>query len=172
MDDVEARLAGIERRLDDLERCTAPPTGQPPPHPDPAEGAERFWVLRGLEEQFPAASVVALAGRVTLAGGRRYEWQEFADAGGLVDADWSERAEPIAALGHGARLAIVRAVLTGVTTSAELGELEGFGTSGQLYHHLRVLVAAGWLRSAGRGRYEVPAGRVVPLLVVLAGCGR
>ncbi|PWS46926.1 ArsR family transcriptional regulator, partial [Streptomyces sp. ZEA17I] len=25
----------------------------------------------------------------------------------------------------------------------------------------------GWLRPAGRGRYEVPATRVVPLLVVL-----
>ncbi len=55
---------------------------------------------------------------------------------------------------------------------AGLVGIDGFGTSGQLYHHLRQLVAAGWLRTAGRGRYEVPPARVVPLLVVLAACQR
>ena len=42
------------------------------------------------------------------------------------------------------------------------------GTSGQIYHHIRTLTAAGWLRSSGRGQVQVPSDRVVPLLVALA----
>lgn len=59
-------------------------------------------------------------------------------------------------------------MLLGVRTTAALTDLDVVGTSGQLYHHLRPLLAAGWLRQAARGRYEVPADRVVPLLVVLS----
>ena len=78
----------------------------------------------------------------------------------------------LAALGHPVRLVVLHEVLRGCQTVAELSGIEGFGTSGQLYHHLRHLVAAGWLRSTGRGRYEVPAVRVIPLLVVLAAVQR
>ncbi len=45
-------------------------------------------------------------------------------------------------------------------------------TTGQIYHHLRLLTAAGWLHTTGRGRYEVPGTRVVPLLVVLTAAAR
>jgi hypothetical protein len=63
-------------------------------------------------------------------------------------------------------------VLSGVATAAELVQVDGVGTSGQVYHHLRQLVAVGWLRSAGGGRYEVPVGRVVPLLTTIVGARR
>lgn len=62
--------------------------------------------------------------------------------------------------------------MRGHRTAAELGADERFGTSGQLYHHLRQLVAAGWLKSTGRGRYAVPEKRVVPLLVIVLGADR
>ena len=42
----------------------------------------------------------------------------------------------------------------------------------QLHHHLRQLVAAGWLASTRRGHYEVPAARVVPLLVTVLAAHR
>ena len=73
-----------------------------------------------------------------------------------------------AALGHTLRLRLLREILGGRRTATELAGLDEVGTSGQIYHHLRQLTAAGWLRQAGRGRYEIPAGRVVPLLVALA----
>jgi hypothetical protein len=41
-----------------------------------------------------------------------------------------------------------------------------------VYHHLRQLTSAGWLRSAARGRYVVPPERVVPLLTVVAAARR
>jgi hypothetical protein len=45
--------------------------------------------------------------------------------------------------------------------------VEGLGTSGQLYHHLRQLIGAGWLVQTARGHYTVPGDRVIPLLVLL-----
>ncbi|MCX4508639.1 hypothetical protein OG402_17600 [Streptomyces anulatus] len=53
------------------------------------------------------------------------------------------------------------------SAAAELAALDEAGTTGQIYHHLRQLTGAGWLHAAGRGRYEIPPVRVVPLLVVL-----
>jgi hypothetical protein len=66
------------------------------------------------------------------------------------------------------RLRLLLAVLRGTTSPAELAEVPGTGTSGQIYHHIRALTAAGWLRSSGRGQVQVPAERVVPLLAALA----
>uniref|UniRef100_A0AAU2VR19 Helix-turn-helix domain-containing protein n=1 Tax=Streptomyces sp. NBC_00008 TaxID=2903610 RepID=A0AAU2VR19_9ACTN len=88
------------------------------------------------------------------------------EAGGS-GADWSEAAESLAALGHPVRLRLLREILGGRRTAAELAALDETGTTGQIYHHLRQLTGAGWLHTTGRGRYEVPGVRVVPLLVVL-----
>ena len=74
----------------------------------------------------------------------------------------------LAALGHPVRLRLLLAVLRGATGTAELAEVPGIGTSGRIYHHIRTLTAAGWLRASGRGQVQVPADRVVPLLVALA----
>jgi hypothetical protein len=55
---------------------------------------------------------------------------------------------------------------------AELLEPDGLGTTGQIYHHLRQLVSAGWLETTGRGRYQVPPPRFIPLLVVVTAARR
>ena len=104
-----------------------------------------------------------------LPGGEHVEWQQAAPTDDLLATDWDVAADTLAALGHPVRLRLLREVLRGSRTTAELGEVEGLGTTGQLHHHLRLLVAAGWLRSASRGRYDVPVARVVPLLAVLMG---
>jgi hypothetical protein len=59
-------------------------------------------------------------------------------------------------------------VLRGTRSISALASLPGLGSSGQLYHHLKPLLAEGWLKPAGRGRYEVPEHRVVPLLAIIA----
>src|SRR5690606_18106539 len=87
----------------------------------------------------------------------------------LLGADWTEEADVLVALGHPVRLRLLQRVLGGATTVAELVDTDGVGTSGQVYHHLRQLTAAGWLRALGGGRYEVPVARVVPLLAVAPG---
>jgi len=163
--DVETRLAAIEERLAALEARR--PASPPAPVPD----AEELWVLAGLQERLGedhGDGAVVYAGSVALPTGERYVWQWGAAVEHLLDADPDDLVPALAALAHRVRLRLLLAVLGGRRTVAELEALEGLGTTGQLYHHLRGLVAAGWLHAAGRGRYAVPAERVVPLLVVLA----
>lgn len=166
-DDLTARVDALERRVHDLEhrrRSAAP-----------AADEDVFWALAGLKARLPAGGVL-YTGAVTLPTGENYEWQSGLPADQLLDADWAEIAPDLsatlAALSHPVRLLIVGLVLTGIRSVAELQQNEALGTSGQLYHHLRQLVAAGWLRSASRGRYAVPPERVIPLLAVLTAARR
>lgn len=122
-----------------------------------------LWFVNELGRRAPGA--VMMAGAVdTPAGPVRWQYGLMAD--GLLSADWSDLARPLEALGHPARIELVRQVMRGAHTTAELLQLEHLASSGQLYHHLRQLVSAGWLVSPRRGYYEVPAARVVPLLVL------
>ncbi len=170
---LAGQVADLERRVAALEARGVP--GPAPSEPQPAGAGgldpERFWALVGLQERIGRGSAVLFTGSVTLPGNRAYVWQQGMDAGRLLDVDWDHAADALAALGHPIRLRVMREVLNGAGTTAQIGATEGLGTTGQLYHHLRQLVAAGWLRSAGRARYEVPAGRVVPLLVTIAAAG-
>ncbi|MFE6039675.1 ArsR/SmtB family transcription factor [Streptomyces sp. NPDC056452] len=169
--ELEERVAELERRLAALEQA-ADSGGTP------SLGDGDFWALAGLKDQLgrlgdaAADGGVLFTGAVRLPAGERYEWQFGALTAGLLGSDedrpdWAEAAEPLAALGHPVRLRLLREILGGRRTAAELAELDETGTTGQIYHHLRLLTGAGWLHTTGRGRYEVPAARVVPLLVVL-----
>lgn len=55
----------------------------------------------------------------------------------------------------------------GAAAAAELAQTEGLGTTGPIYHHLRQLVAAGWLRITTKGQHRSPAEHLVPLVMVL-----
>ena len=87
----------------------------------------------------------------------------------VLDRDWTDLAPALGALGHPARLHILQLVARGeATTAAELTARADLGSTGQIYHHLRQLVAAGWLQTHNKGRHTVPPERVVPLLVILS----
>ncbi|WP_055549666.1 helix-turn-helix transcriptional regulator [Streptomyces sp. NBRC 110028] len=154
---LHERVAALEERVSRLE-------SEAPDSPR----SEVFWALEGLRRRITGQGQVLFTGAVELPTGRRYEWQQGATTDGLLGADWSEHAASYAALGHPVRLTLLRAVLGGTRSAAELQETAGLNTTGQLYHHLKQLTAAGWLQAEGRGHYQVPAGRVVPLLVLLS----
>lgn len=159
--DLANRLAALEARVERLEA--------------PASPAHRMGddatVLDRVRAEAPAGGGVAFAGSLALPGNRRVEWEMGHPATGLLAADWSDIAPALAALGHPVRLRLLNAVLAGTHETAALAETLGDGTTGQLHHHLRELTATGWLRAERRGRYEVPADRVVPLLVAIAAAG-
>ena len=160
IEELTARLERLERRLD----------GSPGEAPEP--DADAFWALAALRSRVSGDGGVLFTGTVRLPAGERAEWQLGQTTDALLDSDWTEVADAVTALGHPMRLVLLQAVLAGSHTVAELAGTDGLGTTGQLYHHLRPLVAAGWLRTHGRGRYEVPAARVVPLLVIIAAAQR
>ncbi|MFD9720821.1 ArsR/SmtB family transcription factor [Streptomyces sp. NPDC059076] len=163
--ELEERVAELERRLAALEERD----GQE--EPVRAGGRGDFWALEGLKDRLTQAGAgdggVMFTGAVRLPTDERYEWQYGTLTESLWELDWNRAADSFAALGHPVRLRLLREILGGRRTAAELTELDGLGTTGQIYHHLRQLSAAGWLHTVGRGRYEVPPVRVVPLLVAL-----
>lgn len=171
MDELEERVRALEEFVGLASRAPSSRDlagAADPVSTDPAA----FWALLGLRRRLagtPGGGVV-FAGSVQTADGPA-EWQYGLTTEALLDTDEAaanSMAGRLAALGHPVRVRLLLAVLSGRATPAELADLDGMGTTGQVYHHLRTLTAAGWLRSAGRGRLQVPAERVVPLLVALA----
>jgi hypothetical protein len=162
---LAGRVADLERRLARVEAAQ----GQVADGARDQQRAEgRFWALDELKAHAGEPGAVLFAGFVRLPGGERYEWQQGHPVDTLLAGDWAECAAALTALAHPVRLLLLHEILLGVRTTAELSGHERLGTSGQLYHHLRQLVSAGWLRSTARGQYSVPPERVVPLLTVLA----
>lgn len=160
----------LTERIADLERRVARLEGRPTPAAVVDE--ETFWVLAGLRERHGGTGAVTYAGTVRLPDGRELEWQEGLSTDVVLEQDWREAADLLAALGHPVRLALLQRFAGGAATVAEATADEEFGTTGQVYHHLRQLVATGWLHALGGGRYVVPAQRVVPLLSIVMGAHR
>ncbi|TXR58053.1 ArsR family transcriptional regulator [Quadrisphaera setariae] len=194
-DDEDDRWRALERRVAALEAAAgaerAGSAAELPSSPSPAAGSvpparagggASFWALEEVRRQVAGhgldGGAVLFTGTATLPGGTA-EWQETRVVDDLLDDGSLDALEApasaLAALGSPVRLLLLVRVLrspTGTASAAELTADEALGTSGQVYHHVRQLVAAGWLRTAARGRYAVPAERVVPLLVALALAGR
>ena len=142
-----------------------------------ADLPDTYWALARLRHEIAELAEpqggVMVTGSVSVRPGQGpAEWQNFTSVSSLLDADLPRLAETLGALGQPVRLRLIPALLEGRSTVAELVELDGLGTTGQIYHHLRQLVAAGWRASTGRGRYEIPAARLVPLLAALAAAHR
>ena len=185
LDALAAQLARIEERLDRLESAnaptpaTSPAAASPDTSPAPAPTAtaasdssdtpddDPYWVLTGLEERHPDDDVVLFAGTFPVGDGGGYRWQFGLPTASILDGDFADAAPALSALAHPMRLTLLQAVLAGTHQTAELSALPGIGTSGQVYHHLNQLAAAGWLRSPRRGRWEVPGERTIPLLALL-----
>jgi len=165
-EELARRLEAVERRLAVLESREGGPAATAEPDGGAPDG--RFWVLDGLRARLAAGDgAVVLAGVVPLPMGEEYAWQYGQTTGDLLAAGWQELSKVIAALAHPVRLRLLQLILTGTQSAADLQSVDELGTSGQLYHHLRQLIAAGWLVQAARGHYAVPGDRVVPLLVLL-----
>lgn len=157
-DGLAERLAALEARVASLEET---------PHTDDkADANTTFWALNGLKDRLPSPGGVLYTGSVELSAGP-IEWQYGTTTDELLEQDWTEQASPLAALGHPVRLAILRAIVNGVETVAELTEQLDVGTTGQVYHHIRELTGARWLTTKARGHYQIPPDRVVPLLIIL-----
>ncbi|GAA0584552.1 helix-turn-helix domain-containing protein [Paractinoplanes ferrugineus] len=157
--ELEQRLAHIERRLDALETGTPEVT---------ADTGDPYWALTALRGLTTSPGAVLFTGLVDLPTGEHYEWQQGVPAEGVLESDWAAPSAALTALAHPARLRILQEVLRGKHATADLQALEDIGSTGQLYHHVRQLVAAGWLRTESRAHYSVPPQRVVPLLVIIA----
>lgn len=158
---LEDRVATLEAAVADLRNgtTTRPAAGS-------AESSDRFWLLDQVRARHPEGAVSF--GGTAQVGDGEVAWQWGALSDELRQQDWEPAAAVFDALSHPVRLRLLQQVLNGVATTAELAEDPAMGTTGQLHHHLRALVAAGWLHTTGRAHWAVPPHRVIPLLVVVS----
>lgn len=169
--DFAQRLRDVELRLAALERTPAADDSTPTPTARDSHEPDRFWVLEGLRKQLGDASGGLIYSGIAPTGAGPIEWQYAHTAEEILDLDDDHAAtvaERLTALGSPIRLRLLLAVLRGTTSTADLSALDSMGTTGQIYHHVRILSAAGWLRPAGRGAVQVPPERVVPAMLALA----
>ncbi|GAA4382906.1 winged helix-turn-helix domain-containing protein [Brevibacterium sp. NPDC049920] len=132
-----------------------------------AGGVDPFWALNGLKDTLGDLGGVVFAGYLRKPDGRRADWQYGRTAAHIEAADFADSAAALAALASPVRLALIQAVYDGAHSVADLVESGDFGTTGQIYHHVNQLAAAGWLESPRRGRWTVPVERIIPLLTII-----
>ncbi|WP_433801225.1 ArsR/SmtB family transcription factor [Actinomycetospora sp. CA-084318] len=140
------RLAALEARVAALESAA--------PSPSP--------------EAVDDSGLVSYEGAVRLHG--EVSWRIGYSPAAVVDLPAAPTAEVLAALGHPVRLALVRRLLTGPASAAELQDAAELSSTGQVYHHLRALTAARVVEQDGRA-FRVPATGVVPVLTMLLAAG-
>lgn len=160
--DLAARVARLEEQVARLSAETARPR---------VELGEEFGFLAALEKSEPQPGAVMMVGSVTTADGP-VRWQVGQRFDTVQEWDWVQFAPALSALAHPVRLTILKSVLDGTQTTAALLADPALASAGKLHHHLRQLVAAGWLDGTIRGRYTLPPERVVPLLVIVMAARR
>ena len=98
-------------------------------------------------------------------GARRFNFQHRARVAEVLEAEPEAVAAIFAALGSAFRVRVLRALIEGPQTAQDLhAKLEG-AASGQLYHHLKELLAAGLVSQRGRGVYAIREEAVMPVLL-------
>ncbi len=112
---------------------------------------------------------------VFASGGRQSSWvRKNVDADSLLALVENRSAERmLSCVGSSERLAILVALMKKPMTVAQLVEQCGFGSTGQVYHHLNPLLAANLVapdeHGDAKGRYVVRPDRVQGLILLLAG---
>lgn len=173
MRSLESQVTELARRLERLESGSGRGSARRARAPaKPA--ADDLWFLQQLRSRRGSRyrakgmhGAVAYAGAVSLEDRERL-WITEHPLPELMALEPDRLARALAALGHPTRLTLVRALMQEPRGSRELQEALGISSPGQLYHHLKELLAVGLVRQTGRGHYEVADRQIVPLLAVLA----
>ncbi|MBN2176058.1 MAG: winged helix-turn-helix transcriptional regulator [Demequinaceae bacterium] len=103
----------------------------------------------------------------------RRTWKDVLEAAGEGEFAGDGIAAALNALASGPRLRIVAELVHGAVATGNLAERLGQsgasqGSTGQLFHHLKELLAAGIVHQPQRGVYAIRPAHVVPLLTVLS----
>jgi DNA-binding transcriptional ArsR family regulator len=161
--DLQTRVAALEQEQEPAKR----------PRRARAAGLD-LWLIDALTEltDLPAepdahSGTVAYAGVAQL-GGEGLAWQMVHPVPKLLALDEGNLARQLAALASPVRLRILRELAGGPLQTHELQARLDEPTAGQLYHHLRELLATGLVTQPRRSVYELPPRAVIPLLTLIA----
>ena len=164
--DLHQELEAIKRHLQAIEGAMA--AGETADNPNLNALRERW------ETDAPAeGGQVAYLG-VFATGGLQVSWQrDGVPTDNLLSLIESRMAHKVlACVGNSDRLNLLLALLRQPMTVAELVEKLGCNTTGQVYHHLKPLIAADLVipaRGEAKGTYTVQPHRVQGIIMLLAG---
>lgn len=180
-DSDQARIAGLETQMADLtsrlaaleQAASRSPlampgmvaiagTGKVAAAPGGEPGAH------GGEEDEPAV-VYAGSGQF---GARRMAIRQRKTLGEVLAVAPESVAPVFAGLANPARIALLYALVHGPRTSQQLREVLDAGSVGQLYHHLRELLAAGLIVQPARSVYQIPPGKIIAVCVAVSAAER
>jgi len=166
MERLERQLTDLSERLAALERVPAgapadaapsrPGMPAPPPRLKPA--GDEGPGSAGADDE----SEFAYSGRARF-GGQMLFIQQRGRLADVMNTNPERVAKVFAALASPARIVLVRALLDGPRTSQELRQELDDPSVGQLYHHLKELLAAGLVVQPGRSVYALPRGSQISL---------
>lgn len=144
-----------------------------PAEPVPRQPADLPVVVALQERSGPPYERGDVGGAVLYAGSVRftraeYEWQVERPVPDLLDLDLVPLARVLSALASPARLLLLRALLQGPCSSHQLQEALGVTSPGQLYHHVKELLAVGIVEQPDRSVYRLAPRKIVPFLAILA----
>ena len=142
-------------------------------HPDSRLSGMMTEMCTHAEESGVSGLVTYMG--VFSSGGRQANWiKNEVNADDLLRAVEDRTPERVlACLGSNERLNILIALLKKPMTVAEIVKKCGFGSTGQAYHHMKPLLAAGIIaegeEGAGKGVYVVRFDKVRGIIMLLAG---
>lgn len=168
-------LSALEHRVAALEAVHVQHGPGREPKPELTNSAELdLWLVREIDHRRPvnaspdgSVAFGGVAHNLGHSGGEVvYQWHR--DNQDLIDDTWDGAITRLAAIAHPARGAIMRRLLVGSASVAQLIDEHILRSPGTSYHHLNTLVAAGWVEKNDTGEYSVRAARVIPLLTIIA----
>jgi DNA-binding transcriptional ArsR family regulator len=155
--DLTARVAALERALPRSQRS----------------GVGDLDIIKSMIGDLDVTDDSAASGTVSYVGagtspGGTVAWQMERPWSELVSADPTSIARLLGALGNGQRLRVVQLLVDGPMSTANLTSRLDEPSSGQLFHHLKELLAAGLIYQPQRGTYAILHQHIVPLLTVIS----
>ncbi len=184
--DFARELDDLKRQVEELARLLAAKQA------DPEEKPDHIGAVKKSKKMHPDPAVMNILGRlentcgesgdtgkvtyigVFTSGGRQSTWvQNGVSANDLLRLIEDNTAEKVLrCIGSSDRLNILLALLKQPMTVAELVERHGYNTTGQVYHHLKPLLAADLItedKNSAKGTYIVKPHRVQGIIMLLTG---
>lgn len=163
-DDVQARIAGLEAQMTDIISRLAALERAASPHAVTAQGTGKAAEPAGERGD---DAVVTYAGDGQFGPGKMAIRQRKT-LREVLSVSPESIAPVFGGLASPARIALLYALIDGPRTSQELREVLDAGSVGQLYHHLRELLAAGLVVQPARSVYQIPPNKIVAVCVAVS----
>lgn len=185
--DYGREIDGIRNQLDEIRSIVAELARQPQKkdaakpfknihpmrnmHPDKRLSAMMEELCEKVDDDGNTGSITYLG--VYSSGGRQSNWiRKQVDTDSLLTLiESNTAAKVLACVGNNDRLNMLLALLRSPRTAAQLVEQCGYNTTGQVYHHLKPLLAADLVKEddKNRGCYVIQPHRVQGILMLLVG---